>query len=287
LTGFALNLCLFGVLTIQVYFYCAAFPKDRFLLKTVIYAVYMLESAQTLLLSVDAFKMFAIGFGNSTSFAKLDLHSGWFSIPIMSGIIACFSQGFYTYRIFVVSQSRYIPGVILLGRSQLGCKQKGLVFLDQVLSSNTALIAGGIWAGGSAACDIMIAACMTYYLRRTDTGFKKTRDILTKIIVLTIETGTVTATLAIIVMVLAILPDHLLYWVLFVMVLGKVYSNSMMVALNSRMKVFPNASRPVWNEDRTLFPSARHEGTLSLREDVVFAPLSPVPSNDTEHPATV
>ncbi|KAF8970459.1 hypothetical protein BDZ97DRAFT_1791532 [Flammula alnicola] len=264
-------------------FYCAAFPKDRFLLKTVIYAVYMLESAQTLLLSVDAFKMFAIGFGNSTSFAKLDLHSGWFSIPIMSGIIACFSQGFYTYRIFVVSQSRYIPGVILL----LSLFQLGGAIAIGLQAKRAPLIAGGIWAGGSAACDIMIAACMTYYLRRRDTGFKKTRDILTKIIVLTIETGTVTATLAIIVMVLAILPDHLLYWVLFVMVLGKVYSNSMMVALNSRMKVFPNASRPVWNEDRTLFPSARHEGTLSLREDVVFAPLRPVPSNDTEHPAMV
>ncbi|KAF8970467.1 hypothetical protein BDZ97DRAFT_1694672 [Flammula alnicola] len=269
LTGIALNWCLFGVLTIQVYIYYVAFPKDRFLLKAMVYVVYMLESAQAFMISVDAFKMFATGFGNSTSI--LDLHSGWFYIPIMSGIIACFSQGFYTYRIFVLSQSRYIPGAILLVRRT----DQGLVSLNALLPLQLSLfqLGGGIAIGLQAKGAHFLNQVLAI-LKRKDTGVKKTHDILTKIIRLTIGTGTMTATLAIVALVLDYLPGHLLYWESCVMVLGKAYSNSMMIALNSRMKVFPNVSPPVWNE---------HEITPFPNENIIFASRSRLRSNDREH----
>ncbi len=68
------------------------------------------------------------------------------------------------------------------------------------------------WCGASALCDIIIAICMTYYVRsfypsfifidvdtisqlmrqRSTTNFRRTRILVTKIIRLTIETGSAT-----------------------------------------------------------------------------------------------
>ncbi len=55
----------------------------------------------------------------------------------------------------------------------------------------TALIYGQIWCGASALCDIIIAICMTYYVSPF-TGFRRTRLLVTKLIRLTVETGSVT-----------------------------------------------------------------------------------------------
>ncbi len=67
-----------------------------------------------------------------------------------------------------------------------------------------------IWCGGSALCDIIIAVCMTYYassiplsvisidvdtilqLMRSTAHFQRTQMLVTKVVRLTIETGSVT-----------------------------------------------------------------------------------------------
>jgi hypothetical protein len=59
---------------------------------------------------------------------------------------------------------------------------------------------------------------------------------------------TMAATLAIAVLVLAYLPGHPPYYQACALILGKAYSNSMMVALNSRMKVISNSLTASWNE---------------------------------------
>jgi hypothetical protein len=87
-------------------------------------------------------------------------------------------------------------------------------------------------------------------------GMRSTQVILKRIIRLVIETGTVTGThtyllcditnekiialaaaIAIIKIVLTVLPNHPSYFTTPSEVLAKVYSNSMMVVLNSRMRI--------------------------------------------------
>ncbi|KAF8162608.1 hypothetical protein B0H34DRAFT_643560, partial [Crassisporium funariophilum] len=241
--GYLLHWGLFGVLSMQVYMYYLAFPKDSVRSKSLVYGVYLLEILQTILISQVAFHAFGEGFGNLVALDEIGLT--WLAVPVISGIVAFLAEAFYAYRIRILSDSNVVPGFILaLAFIQLGggiataVEIKQTVYFSRLLTTRS-FITSGIWNGGSFLCDVTIAVCMTYYLssRRNRSGIRQTQLLLTKIIRLTIETGTITAAFALINLSLALSPGHPPYWEAVAAILGKVYSNSMMVVFNSRMKV--------------------------------------------------
>lgn len=67
--------------------YHTAFQKDRLLIQTSIYAVYISELAQTVLLVKDVFENFAKSFGDTAALNRVGLF--WLSIPVLSGIGMC------------------------------------------------------------------------------------------------------------------------------------------------------------------------------------------------------
>ncbi|KAF8963770.1 hypothetical protein BDZ97DRAFT_2075663 [Flammula alnicola] len=294
LVGYILNWGLYGVLSMQVYLYYLAFPNDRPRNKALVYGAFLLESAQSFLFMTGAFRSFAKGFGNPQVLDQVDIL--WFSVPIMSGIVAFVAQSFYAHRISVLAQSKYIAAIIMLfafiqlaGAIAIGIQAKQAVLFSHFLKTNS-FVTAGIWEGGGAACDIIIAASMSYYLRRRDTGIKETQVLISRIIRLTIETGTLTAAVAIVGLILVFLHGRPTYYQASVSVLGKVYSNSMMVAFNSRMRissvnststahdVIPLSYANPTSENGT--PS-RNGGILVTREEVSFPPMS----YDPKHPA--
>jgi hypothetical protein len=134
-------------------------------------------------------------------------------------------------------------------------------------------------------------------------GIKSTHVLLKKIIRLVIGTGTVTGThlcpsfdvtneksitliaaiaiINLVCAVLAVLPSHPFYFTTQIDVMAKVYSNSMMVVLNNRMKIDTDV-HPETNTTVTRLHSdnlATHgtdafeldEGVLVTREEMVFA----------------
>jgi hypothetical protein len=243
LLAYLLNWGFFGVLSMQVYMYYLAFPNDRTSNKTLVYGVYLLDAVQTFLLTRTAFRTFASGFGNLAALDEVDII--WVS-DILSGLIAFLAQAFYAYRIAVLSQKKYLSVLIMLlaflslgGSIAAGVESKVAVLFSRLLTKRT-LIPSGFWGGGSAACDVLIAASMTYHLKRHQSGFGQTHVLLTRIIRLTIETGSATAAVAILCVILVYLPGHPSYYLTSVTVVGKMYANSMMASFNSRMKIGPS-----------------------------------------------
>lgn len=91
------------------------------------------------------------------------------------------------------------------------------------------------------------------------------------------------ATLALITLILAYLPGQQLYWLTTVMILGKAYSNSIMVVLNSRFKVVSNGPRPAWNEKMGTLPKHSIGKVTTLRfamRSEEFRPISVVINGD-------
>jgi len=241
LVGHLLNWALFGVLSMQVYVYYLAFPNDPAHNKALTYGVYLFEAVQTFLLTQSAFHGFAEGFGNLLYLDSIG--TIWFSVPIMSGIVAFVAQTFYAYRISILAQSRIVASFIVFlalvqlgGSIATGVESKRAIFNSKFLGTKS-LITTGIWNGGSALCDVIIAVCMTVYLSRRNTGMKQTQLLVRKITRLTIETGSLTAVIALLNFILALLPDHPTYYMATAGILGKLYSNSMLVVFNSRMKL--------------------------------------------------
>ncbi|KAF8910655.1 hypothetical protein CPB84DRAFT_1702355 [Gymnopilus junonius] len=242
--GYLLHWGLFGVLSMQVYVYYLAFPNDPRGTKALVYGVYAAEVAQTLMLADKAFQTFATGFGNIEAIANGG--SLWFSIPIISSVVAFVVQVFYAYRIYVLAKSYIVSALIfLLALFQLGggiatgiIAHQVTLFTDFLITKT--FIATGVWNGGSAACDVVIAAGMTYYLSKRKSAWKPTQRVVQRLIRLIVETGTLTATIAIVNLALSLLPGKPTYYQTTSAILGKVYSTTMMVVFNSRMKIGKN-----------------------------------------------
>ncbi|KDR71716.1 hypothetical protein GALMADRAFT_159155 [Galerina marginata CBS 339.88] len=247
LIGYLINWTLFGVLSVQVYLFHLAFPNDRLEYKALVYGSYVLETMQTLFFGYSAFKTFVTGFGDLEVMDRIDVL--WFSVPVLSGLVAFLTQAFYAYRVTVLAQTKYLGGVIMLlalvqlaGAIATGAQAKNAHFWSNFITIEV-YVTAALWEAGSAVCDIVIAVSMIYYLKRRDTGMKQTRILLARLIRLTIETGTMSAAVAVLSLILVFLPGHPTYYQASCSALAKMYSNSMMVAFNSRMTISPsNAS---------------------------------------------
>ncbi|PBK61334.1 hypothetical protein ARMSODRAFT_965122 [Armillaria solidipes] len=241
IVGYLLHWGLFGTLSVQLYLYYLAFPNDRQFIKYLVYGIYIVEFVQTMLLTHDAFAMFGYGFGDLD--ALTDIHLYWLIVPIMSAVTACVGHVFYAYRIFILSKSRSVPAFVICICSistvaaiitGVYCFQAGNI---TKLNNRKVSIAVGIWRGGSALCDIIIAICMTYYLMRSKTGFRQTQIMVTKLIRLTIESGLVTAIGALLNLILFFAFRDQIYYSTLALVMPKLYANSVYMVLNSRIRI--------------------------------------------------
>ncbi|KAK0484829.1 hypothetical protein IW261DRAFT_1605035 [Armillaria novae-zelandiae] len=241
IVSFLLNWAFFGTLSVQLYLYYLAFPNDKTFIKFLVYGIYVIEIVQTMLAIHDAFATFGYGFGDIDTLTRSNFN--WLAVPIMSTVVACIGQVFYAYRIFIVSKSRIIPIFVICISltSSVAATITGVYSFRAGeltrMSSQKTYITAGIWCGASALCDILIAICMTYYLMRRTTSFRRTRILVTKIIRLTIETGSVTAVVALLAFILFVAFPHEPYHTAAALVLPYLYANAVYMVLNSRFEI--------------------------------------------------
>ncbi|KAK0194328.1 hypothetical protein F5146DRAFT_1221791 [Armillaria mellea] len=237
-----LNWALFGTLSVQLYLYYLAFPNDRRLLKYLVYGIYVIEFVQTMVVAHDTFQIFGYGFGDIK--ALTSMYYEWLAVPIMSAVAAGVGQVFYAYRIFLLSKSRIIPifATCISLTSSVAAVITGVYAFqaDDVikLNSRKASIAIGVWCGASALCDIVIAICMSCYLiRGCNTRFRRTRTLITKLVRLTIETGSVTAIVALLNVILFFVFPHHTFYMTPALLMPKLYTNTVYMVLNSRIRI--------------------------------------------------
>ncbi|PBK88455.1 hypothetical protein ARMGADRAFT_997101 [Armillaria gallica] len=232
---------LFGTLSVQLYLYYLAFPNDRKFTRYLVYGVYIVEFVQTILASHDAFGLFGYDFGDFEALTEIRLN--WLTIPIMSALSAFVGQVFYAYRIFILSRSRIVPIFVTCVSltSSVGAIITGVYSFQAgdylKLNNRKTNIAVGIWCGGSALCDVVIAICMTYYLMRSSTSVRQTRILVTKLVRLVIETGSVTAAVALLNLILFFALPGQSFYTAPALLMPKLYANAIYVVLNSRIRI--------------------------------------------------
>ncbi|THU80176.1 hypothetical protein K435DRAFT_764819 [Dendrothele bispora CBS 962.96] len=255
LLGFAWNWGLMGALTVQVYIYHISFPGDRVIFKALVYILYLLEWAQTFSATYDAVHWFGYGWGNNDTLDQI--YTEFLNIPIFTSTIGAAVQIFFGWRIFTLSRSKVLFGfIILMALIQLaGAAVTGYYICIVPTESND--IPGlprsvGVRLGTSAAVDIVIAGCMTYFLLKNRSEFSiQTNAVITKLVRLTIETGTITATAAIIDLVFFLsIHDNTMHQISGV-TLSKLYTNSLLMLFNNRMKRGMTLSSTVESSRRT------------------------------------
>ncbi|KAF9451110.1 hypothetical protein P691DRAFT_757589 [Macrolepiota fuliginosa MF-IS2] len=243
LLGYIISLALHGVLTVQLYLYYAAFPRDSMVIKLLVYAVYLGETARSIVMAYDAYDIFAVGFTNRESLYAV--HHIWFTCCVSNAILAFVVQILYAYRIKILSTSytcgisiAFLSFVQLVGGVTAGV---GAKLVGNFEAHTTYEFVGYVVnKAGAALCDILIAILMTYYLLRMRKNSRMAEDIITRIIRLVVEAGTMTSLFAVVDLVLYFTDaENGSSWALRLIV-GKLYTNSMMVIFNNRFSIRTN-----------------------------------------------
>ncbi|KAI9441826.1 hypothetical protein H4582DRAFT_1420289 [Lactarius indigo] len=227
------NWALYGVLCVQIYVYSYNFPMDRRPIKFLAYSVFLVETVQTALSGANLYYWFVAGFGNVEHLRNS--HLAPINVPVLTAVISFIVQGYFCYRIWVLkSRSSWICGIIAtVAVTQLVTgiwASTKSIMLEKYAISKIALY---LWAISSTLADILIAVVMTLLLRRACSNFSS--FVLIRVVRLTIETNTLTATLAITTLVLYVTFPNEIYFVYTVASIGKVYSNTLLLNLNNRI----------------------------------------------------
>ncbi|KAK0454297.1 hypothetical protein EV421DRAFT_1896226 [Armillaria borealis] len=271
IVAYLLHWGLFGTLSVQLYLYYLAFPMDRKFTKCLVYGIYIVAFVQTIVFTHDAFATFGYGFGDLEALTKM--YFIWFTVPILSSVSACVGQGFYAYRIFILSKSRIVPiSVICVSVTSFVAGITTGVFCfpaDNIteLDSPRMSITIGILCGVSALCDVIIAICMTHCLMRGNTGFRQTRILVTKLIRLTIETGSVTAVSRLLTLILFFVFPHQTFYETSAFLTSELYANTILVVLNSRIRIMGGRDIYASDTDVNITTNMIRDMTFQSTED--------------------
>ncbi|KAI0709498.1 hypothetical protein C8Q76DRAFT_799496 [Earliella scabrosa] len=276
LFGHLFNYGLFGVLVVQVYNYHLSFSGDSKYLKSFVYGLFILECLQIVMASHDAYMVLGVGWGDIT--ALLDVQWLWFDGPVLGSIISASVQGFYAWRIHLLSKSWILSGLICaVALMQCGAAMATgiIVHVNSVAGSDIQTLVQDstiVWLAGTLACDVLIALCMLFYLSRGKRGLASDA-MLSRLIRLTIETGTATATVACVDLALFVAFKHNNLHQTPALIMSKLYSNSIMMTFNNRTELrklkggIQTTSSPIWisassQVETTVDPIPGNNGTM-------------------------
>ncbi|KAI0929976.1 hypothetical protein AcV5_006804 [Taiwanofungus camphoratus] len=226
------------MLVVQVYFYHLWFPHDAIALKCFVYGILAYETVQTGLVTAVAFDVYVYGYGNMT--ALVNFHNTWFSVTIMCSVISAAVQCFFAWRIWVVARSRVLLAVILflsVGQMCVGIVggSKLRVVDPSAASSSSVTPIISTWLAGAALVDVIIAIAMTIQLLKAKTGIPYTDALVNRIIRLVVETGTLTATIAVLDVIFFTVLNKTLLHECPALILAKLYANTLVTNLNNRV----------------------------------------------------
>ncbi|KAJ7464466.1 hypothetical protein FB451DRAFT_1263586 [Mycena latifolia] len=244
-----LNWMFLGTLTMQLYTYYQLFPTDRLVPRILVYSLFLVDVAQTVMLTSHGWYFMVTTWGDPSKFDILPWTAAM--IPIPSGIISTTVQIFYSWRIWILASNRFlramsilivvialmqgfaaiIPGSLLLHPPT----QENLIHLHPAFS---------VWLSGSFVVDTLITVCMTYILfqAKTSTICAPTETILTKLIHRVIQTGAASAICAAVDLAMFVGFPSTNFHVVPAYILGKLYTNSLMLTLNLRHPTAPGSN---------------------------------------------
>ncbi|KIK65137.1 hypothetical protein GYMLUDRAFT_39530 [Collybiopsis luxurians FD-317 M1] len=238
---------LFGLFTSQVYVYHKSFPEEsKWIRFGLVDGMWILELAHTIIMFQLIYLVTVTRYGDPLAFL-LYAPASMPVVALLHGIIVVMAQGYFTYRIARFGNHwdypYIIPGVcsILMLCQLLGNTSAAIYIINETLpnylKSREWLIVGTLIIRASA--DVIISGTMVYYLvrQRKVNAYKKTNAVIDKLILWTIETGVVTSMLGIVLLICFFRDDYGYAWFGLYLILPKVFSNTMLANMNSRIQL--------------------------------------------------
>ncbi|OSC98514.1 hypothetical protein PYCCODRAFT_1439206 [Trametes coccinea BRFM310] len=230
--------CIMLGLTIhQTYRYFRFYPNDLMSLKALVCLVLGLDILHSIS-SMHICYFYLV----SNFFRPARLLEGVWSIRLIileMGLLIVVAHCFYARRLYLLANHNIIPAMIiavLLAAELALCITVTVDSYKSVTFKSFEHYSWVMWSilSVAVAADIVATTALTYYLRRSRTGFTKTDSIVDILMVYTINTGLSTSIMTFAALLCSILMRKNLVYSAILVVSTKMYANSLLAVLNSR-----------------------------------------------------
>ncbi|KAF5358662.1 hypothetical protein D9758_007689 [Tetrapyrgos nigripes] len=231
---------LYGVGVIQAWFYYRNYNnKDRWYVRTLVGVVLFCDTAQMAMLSAAVYDYSVTKHDDPLALTKLDVGKNILTQLFFSGAIALLVQQFYCYRIWILSKNWIITAFV----SAFSWASLILLYVYTIETINFPSLAAlvekktlcTVLNSFGAVTDVVISMAMIYCLQTSKTGFKSTTGMINRLIAFTFSAGIPTSVCALldVASLNSALGDTFVYMGWFLL-MGRFYTNSLLVMLNSR-----------------------------------------------------
>ncbi|KAJ3993412.1 hypothetical protein F5050DRAFT_1781958 [Lentinula boryana] len=240
--GVVISSILFGILTMQTYYYQKNYSQDLPWIKYgLVFGIWFIELVHTICIAHAIYFYSVIHFGDAEAF------DGWpvsLAIAVVChGIVAVLVQGFFAYRIarftghlcivlvpcFSVMIFELVSDIVIGVEMATVAQQSHIPFQDNwewliltVLCLRTTL-------------DVLISGTFVYRLiKLRNIVSEDTLAVIDKLILWSIETGLILSLISILIIICYTTIPENYTWVMLYMILPRLFSNTMLANLNSR-----------------------------------------------------
>ncbi|KAF4614219.1 hypothetical protein D9613_007751 [Agrocybe pediades] len=259
LTGAFIAMTIYGITTLQAYFYYMSFPND--------------DTATKLMRNLQSRQ----GIGNlDFRYCAFNSHVPLHSLlpeaiiylyaqlsPVANVLLALISQSFFTRRIFLLCSLRWrywVAGIIsvtVVAHFVTGINTAVHLFQKKEFSQlkEVSLSAVVPFGASTILSDILVAASLCFLLDNNRSQFDDTNSVINRLIIFAINRCILTTAVAVVeTIVFTVLPNTF-YSFAIDFVIGKLYANSLLAVLNARanLRGLPRREHFVTTEMSTRF----------------------------------
>ncbi|KAJ8482005.1 hypothetical protein ONZ51_g5637 [Trametes cubensis] len=239
LVGTFLSAVLVGTLLQQAFRYFRLYPGDPKYMKAWVITAVTLQLISTALAMHTAYYYLVTYALNPLVFTKPDVWSADVG-SIVGSLGNLVAESFFARRVYMIGP-RYrivVMSSMILITASCAISAHALSQPDIVTSTTS----GRIWlpTTGSAlllAGDLQLTAVLVYFLHKSRTGVRRTNSMIDLLIAYTISSGTLVCVLNVVSLIMSLVYQHNVVFAASTLVVEAVYTNSFVVALNTRQFV--------------------------------------------------
>ncbi|KAJ6473898.1 hypothetical protein C8R45DRAFT_1012060 [Mycena sanguinolenta] len=238
--GGVVSTVLFGIVTLQAYYYFSNYQEDSVFLKSLVAAVWFCELGHTISIWHTLYAVTVTFYGQlqhlETPPRSLEM------AVFFSACILVMVQSFFANRIRVLSKKWLIPVICWALAVSKGTTTMGIVAVEWVHPDVESIHVRLKWLMPLALSfgmmgDTVITASMCYCLWQVrHSTFTRTKRMVDILLIWTVETGLATCVISTVFFILFMTRNDMTWFALF-LVQAKSYSNSLLASLNGRHRL--------------------------------------------------
>ncbi|KII96189.1 hypothetical protein PLICRDRAFT_49082 [Plicaturopsis crispa FD-325 SS-3] len=263
--GIFVSLILYGAMITQCAFYWKNYRFDPAWIRTYVCFLLFVDTLSTVLALTWIYGLLINSFGDLSKFTVSSWH------PALGGLNGTFCQLFYAHRVRHLTDRAWVGAGIAVLSIACGLCAIGVgiavVKVAEMSRFHEFDGIGSAWLILTCVVDIIITAIVSWNLRQSRSDFQRTKDVLSRIVLMTLSTCALTTACALTELIFFLtMPDTGLY-ITFSFIIPKLYCNSVLSSLNARKihRVMMNSdSLPSVTDDYLEFNSTQRDTVRSF-----------------------